>query len=351
VSPVPGPTNSLTDIAGIRVGHATRRDAGWLTGTTVVLAPDAGAVAGVDVRGGAPGTRETDLLDPRNLVDRVNAVVLTGGSAFGLSAADGVVQGLYAAGLGWPMGEPGQVVPIVPAAVIFDLGRGGAFGHAPTASDGADALAVASADAVLQGCVGAGTAARSGGLKGAVGSASAVLDDGTTVAALVVVNSFGAPYDQQTGELLARRHGLGDEFALLGLPTAHELEAARERAAAAYEGQPLRPGMATTIGVIATDATLTKAQCQKVSGLGHDGLARAVNPVHTLLDGDTLFTLATGERPSPELPELHALMVAAGECVTRAVGHAVLAAESVANGTVDLRSYRDAFPSAVRMGR
>ena len=110
------------------------------------------------------------------------------------------------------------------------------------------------------------------------------------------------------------------------------------------------PGWRPTIGVIATDATLTKAQCQKVSGLGHDGLARAVNPVHTLLDGDTLFTLATGERPAPELPALHALMVAAGECVTRAVGHAILAAESVDNGAVDLRSYRDAFPSAVRMG-
>ena len=217
LSPVPGPTNTLTDVAGIRVGHATRREVGWLTGTTVVLAPDAGAVAGVDVRGGAPGTRETDLLDPRNLVDRVNAVVLTGGSAFGLAAADGVVQSLYAAGLGWPMGEPGEVVPIVPAAVLFDLGRGGEFGHAPTASDGTDAVAVASADAVVQGCVGAGTGARSGGLKGAVGSASAVLDDGTTVAALVVVNSFGAPYDRQTGELLAGRHGLGDEFAHLGV--------------------------------------------------------------------------------------------------------------------------------------
>ena len=346
----PGPTNSLTDVAGIRVGHATRREAGWLTGCTVVVAPDAGAVAGVDVRGGAPGTRETDLLDPRNLVDRVNAVVLTGGSAFGLAAADGVVQQLYAAGLGWPMGEPGQVVPIVPAAVLFDLGRGGEFANAPTAADGADAFAVASAEAVLQGCVGAGTGARAGGLKGAVGSASAVLDDGTTVAALVALNSFGAPHDERTGELLARRHGLGDEFAHLGVPSADELDAARARADAAYEGQPVRPGMATVIGVIATDATLTKAQCQKVSGLGHDGLARAIHPVHTLLDGDTLFTLATGERAAPELPALHALMVAAGDCVTRAVGHAVLAAESVANGSVDLRSYRDAFPSAVRMG-
>lgn len=344
----PGPTNSLTDVAGLRVGHATRREEGWLTGCTVVVAPDAGAVAGVDVRGGAPGTRETDLLDPRNLVDRVNAVVLTGGSAFGLAVADGVVQQLYAAGLGWPMGEPGQVVPIVPAAVLFDLGRGGVFANAPTAADGADALAVASADAVLQGCVGAGTGARAAGLKGAIGSASAVLDDGTTVAALVALNSFGAPHDDRTGELLAARYGLGDEFAHVGVPSADELAAARARADAAYEGQPVRPGMATVIGVIATDATLTKAQCAKVSGLGHDGLARAIHPVHTLLDGDTLFTLATGARPAPELPALHSLMVAAGDCVSRAVGHAALAAESVANGAVDLRSYRDAFPSAVR---
>ena len=344
----PGPTNTLTDVPGIRVGHATRSEPGWLTGTTVVLPPDAGAVGGVDVRGGAPGTRETDLLDPRNLVDRVNAVVLTGGSAFGLAAADGVVQRLYAAGLGWPMGPPGEVVPIVPAAVLFDLGRGGEFAATPTASDGRDAFDAGHDGAVEQGCVGAGTGARVGGLKGGVGSASAVLEDGTTVAALVVVNAFGSCCDEATGELLARRHGLGEEFAGVGVPTTHEAEAARERAAAAYEGQPLRPGMATCIGVLATDATLTKAQCQKVSGLGHDGLARAVNPVHTLLDGDTLFTLSTGARPAPALPALHALVVAAAGCVTRAVGHAVLAATSVANGAVDLRSYRDAFPTAVR---
>jgi putative pantetheine hydrolase len=155
---------------------------------------------------------------------------------------------------------------------------------------------------VEQGCVGAGTGAVAGGLKGGIGSASAVLEDGTTVAALVAVNAFGACWDERTGELLAGRHGLGEEFADIALPAAHELEAARERAAAAYANKPVRPGMATCIGVIATDATLTKAQCQKASGLGHDGLARAVSPVHTLLDGDTLFTLATGERPAPELP-------------------------------------------------
>lgn len=347
----PGPTNSLTDVPGMRVGHATRTEPGWLTGTTVVLAPGAGAVGGVDVRGGAPGTRETDLLDPRNLVDRVNAVVLTGGSAFGLAAADGVVRRLYDAGVGWPMGAPGQVVPIVPGAVLFDLGRGGEMGNAPGAVDGAAAFDAATAGAVVQGCVGAGTGARVGGLKGGVGSASAVLEDGTTVAALVVVNAIGTAVDDRTGELFATRFGLDGEFADVGVPAASELDAARERAAAAHQGQPVRPGTATTIGVIATDAVLTKAQCQKVSGLGHDGLARAIHPVHTLLDGDTLFSLSTGERPAPDLPSLHALMVAAGDCVTRAVAHAVLAATSVDNGTVDLRSYPDAFPSAVRMGR
>jgi putative pantetheine hydrolase len=347
----PGPTNSLTDVPGLRVGHTSRTEPGWLTGTTVVVAPDAGAVAGVDVRGAAPGTRETDLLDPRNLVDRVNAVLLTGGSAFGLAAADGVVRRLYAAGLGWPMGEPGQVVPIVPAAVLFDLGRGGEFANTPGAGDGAAAYDAATGAAVEQGCVGAGAGAKVGGLKGGVGSASAVLDDGTTVAALVVVNAIGSAVDDHTGELYASRYGLDGEFDHVGRPTRAELDAARDRAAAAYEGQPIRPGTATTIGVVATDATLTKAQCAKVSGLGHDGLARALHPVHTLLDGDALFTLATADRPAPDLPELHALMVAAGDCVTRAVGHAVLAATSVATAAVDLRSYRDAFPSAVRMGR
>jgi len=343
----PGPTNTLTDVGGIRVGHATRTGEGWLTGTTVVLPGPEGAVAGVDVRGGGPGTRETDLLDPRNLVDRVHAVVLTGGSAFGLAAADGVCQHLYAAGVGWPMGEAGEVVPIVPAAVLFDLGRGGEFANHPGPDDGRAACEDAHAGPVLQGSVGAGTGARAGGLKGGVGSASAVLDDGTTVAALVAVNAWGSPCDLVTGELFAVRHGLQGEFEGVGLPDPAEVEAARARAAEADHRAPLAPGMATTIGVIATDATLTKAECQKVCGLGHDGLARAVNPVHTLLDGDTLFTLATGERPAPDLPALFGLMAAAGDCVTRAVGHAMLAATSASTPRGEIRSWRDAFPSAV----
>ena len=342
----PGPTNTLTDVPGFRVGHSTRTGDGWLTGTTVVLSPDGGAVGGVDVRGGAPGTRETDLLDPRNLVDRVDAVVLTGGSAFGLAAADGVMRRLYAAGRGWPMGAPGQVVPIVPAAVLFDLGRGGDFAAVPTAEDGVAAYDEATAGPVRLGCVGAGTGARLGGLKGGIGSASAVLDDGTTVAALVAVNALGDAVDPVTGELHASRWALADEFAGPVTPAPQDVAAARDRAATAYAERPIRPGTATTIGVIATDAALTKAQCQKVSGLGHDGLARAVHPVHTLLDGDTLFTLASGARPAPDLVGLHALMVAAGDCVTRAVGRAVLAATTTTTAEGELRSYRDAFPSA-----
>lgn len=345
----PGPTNSLTDVAGVRVGHATRREPGWLTGTTVVV-PGDGAVCGVDVRGGGPGTRETDLLDPLNLVDRVNAVMVGGGSVFGLAAADGIVRALYAEGRGWPFGEPGQVAPIVPGAVLFDLDRGGEVGRFPGPDEGAAAYAAADRGPVEQGAVGAGTGAASGGFKGAIGTASAVLPDGTTVAALLAVNSAGSPIDPRTGELWAVRHGLDGEFDHIGLPTPEEAAAERERAAARL-AERMNAAQATTLGVIATDATLTKAQCQKVAGMGHDGLARAINPVHTLVDGDTLFALATGERPAPDLMGLFLLMQAAGDCVTRAVAHGLLAAESVdctAEGGVALRSWRDAFPSAVR---
>jgi putative pantetheine hydrolase len=346
----PGPTNSLVDVAGLRVGHHTRDEPGWLTGVTVVLAPSGGAVAGVDVRGGGPGTRETDLLDPRNLVDQVHAVVLGGGSAFGLAAADGVMEALLDDGIGWPVGEPGQVVPIVPAAILFDLGRGGSWGHRPRAEDGRAAYADASASAVAQGCVGAGTGARVGGFKGGIGSASVVLASGTTVAALVAVNAAGSAVDPATGLPYAVGLGLGDELAHVGRPGSAELDASRVRAEAVAASAG-RPGLATTIGVIATDATLTKAQCQKASGVGHDGLARALKPVHTLFDGDTLFTLATGERPAPDPVEQTLVMEAGADCVARAVVHALLAATSVdrsGEGGIRLRSWSDAFPSAVR---
>lgn len=345
---LPGPTNSLTDVTGLRVGHSTRDEPGWLTGTTVVVLPEGGAVAGVDVRGAAPGTRETDLLDPRNLVDRVNAIVLGGGSAPGLAAASGVVDGLFADGLGWPMGEPDRVVPIVPGAVLFDLGRGGTWQAYPRAEDGRAAYDGASAGPVPLGCVGAGTGAKAGGLKGGVGSASVVLGSGVTVAALVVVNAAGSAVDPETGELYAVRWGCGAEFADVGRPSASEAAAARERAESLPDAER-GPAMATTIGVIATDASLTKAQCQKVAGVGHDGLARGLKPVHTMFDGDTLFALATGNRAALEVRDLLDLMEAGADCVARAVGHAMLAATSVdrtVDGGVAVRSWTDAFPSA-----
>jgi L-aminopeptidase/D-esterase-like protein len=348
MNPESAATNSLTDVEGILVGHSTLIEPGWLTGTTVVVAPDGGAVGGVDVRGGGPGTRETDLLDPRNQVTHVHAVVLTGGSAFGLAAADGVMDSLFAAGIGYPMGEPGEVVPIVPAAVIFDLGRGGDFSHHPDASTGADAYAAATAGPVTQGVVGAGAGAKAGGLKGGVGSASTALADGSTVAALVIVNSAGSTVDLSTGELYAARFALPGDAPHLRRPEAAELDAAKD---AAGELGRVSGQLATTIGVVATDVALTKAQCSKVSGIAHDGLARAIRPVHTMFDGDTIFTLATGRRPAPDLLQFHQLLDAAGDCVSRAVLRAMLSAHSVdtpgeppAGGRI--RSYREAFPSA-----
>ncbi|HET7194068.1 MAG TPA: P1 family peptidase [Nocardioides sp.] len=332
--------NAITDVAGIRVGQAERVDDGWLTGTTVVLAPPDGAVGGVDVRGGGPGTRETDLLDPQNLVERVHAVVLSGGSALGLAAADGVVQRLLRDGIGVPVGGPGEVVPIVPSAVIFDLGRGGNFAHHPDAGFGAAAYDAAAPE-VEEGNHGAGAGARAGGLKGGVGTASVTLPDGTTVGALVVANPVGSCVDLSTGELWAARHCRHGDLPPLHRPAEAELLAAKAEAAAQEE--PRRPPLATTLAVIATDAILTKAQCAKVSGIGHDGLARAINPVHTMFDGDTVFTLATGAGAAPDPFGFHAILESAGTCVTRAVARAMLAAES----THGLRCYREAFPSAL----
>ena len=335
-------SGSITDVSGIRVGQVQRVGDGWLTGVTVVLPPPEGAVAGVDVRGGGPGTRETDLLDPRNLVDRVHAVVLTGGSALGLAAADGVARALLADGIGFPVGVPpvpGQVVPIVPAAVIFDLGRGGEFDKVPDPALGAEAYAVASS-VVGEGNVGAGTGAVAGGLKGGIGTASVRLDDGFTVGALVVVNAAGSAIDPDTGELYAARHCRPGDLPDLRAPDDGDVERYAELRAARLG--PPTAGTATTLAVVATDATLTKAQCAKVAGIAHDGMARALNPVHTMLDGDTAFALATCRGQVPDLVGFQQLLVAAGDTVTRAIGRAMVAAESVG----ELRSYRAVLPSA-----
>lgn len=337
----PGPTNSLVDVGGLAVGHAQLGGDGALSGTTVVL-PDAalpggGAVAGVDVRGGGPGTRETDALDPRTLVDRVHAVVLTGGSAYGLAAASGVADALGAVGRGYRVG-PGEleVVPVVPAAVVFDLGRGGRFDARPGPAVGAAALAACSTAAVVPGAVGAGTGTLVGGLKGGVGSASAVLDDGTTVAALVVANAAGSAVDPVAGDLWGSRFRLDGDVEVPPLPA----DRAGLRRRLADAAAP--PTLNTTIGVVATDATLTVAQCAKLAGVGHDGLARAIRPAHGMTDGDTLFGLATTTRPAPDLAGLHAILTAGADCVTRSVVHAVLAARSVDTPAGRRTAYRDA---------
>ncbi|MFJ9706253.1 P1 family peptidase [Streptomyces sp. NPDC101234] len=322
--------DALTDVTGLRVGHATLRGDGRLTGTTVVLAPEGGAVAAVDVRGGGPGTKETDALDPRNLVQRAEAIVLTGGSAYGLDAASGVMAWLEERGRGVRVGpDPAHVVPVVPAACVFDLGRGGNFRARPDAAAGRTAVEEAAASAlgapVREGCVGAGTGAVAGGLKGGVGSASTVLDSGITVAALVVANAAGEVLDPETGVLYGELFQGRVEY-----PEERVHEAARRRLAEAAAGNGLPP-LNTTLAVVATDAELSKAQAQKLAGTAHDGIARAVRPVHLLHDGDTVFALATGARPLDASPlALNEILAAGADLVTRAIVRAVRAAEPVA---------------------
>ncbi|MFE0892194.1 P1 family peptidase [Streptomyces rochei] len=323
--------DALTDVPGVLVGHATRTGDGWLTGTTVVLAPEAGAVAAVDVRGGGPGTKETDALDPRNLVQRVQALVLTGGSAYGLDAASGVMAWLEERGRGVRVGpDPAHVVPVVPAACVFDLGRGGDFRARPDAATGRAAVEAAHASTpgaeVAEGCVGAGTGAVVGTLKGGVGTASTVLDSGITVAALVVANAAGSVTDPETGVLY------GELFAggrvRYPAPRVHEA-AGRRLAEVAARNAP--PPLNTTLAVVATDADLSKAQAQKLAGTAHDGIARAVRPVHLLSDGDTVFALATGERPldAKQPLALNEVLAAGADVVTRAIVRAVRAAGPV----------------------
>ncbi|MFI1969661.1 P1 family peptidase [Streptomyces cinnamoneus] len=353
--------DSLTDIAGLRVGHAQRTGDGALTGTTVVLAPPGGAVAAVDVRGGGPGTKETDALDPRNLVQRVEAIVLTGGSAFGLDAASGVMAWLEEADRGFRVGPAaGQVVPVVPAAALFDLGRGGDWRARPDAALGRRAVEAAARTEdgapVAQGNVGAGTGAVAGGIKGGIGAASVVLPSGVTVAALAAANAAGAVADPATGVLYGRLF----EGRPVVHPSPERHEAARRALAAARQesarrwAASVRPPLNTTIAVVATDAVLTRAQTQKLAGTAHDGLARAVRPVHLLTDGDTVFALATGERPLPveeHLPggadfaagALNEILAAGAEVLTRAVVKAVLAAEGVDGPGGVFPSYRDLY--------
>ncbi|MFP5281882.1 MAG: P1 family peptidase [Actinomycetes bacterium] len=318
-------------ISGFRIGHATADGDGWLTGTTVVVA-EGGAVGGVDVRGGGPGTRETDLLDPVATLERVDAVVLSGGSAYGLAAADGVMLALEQDKQGFPVGpEPGQVVPLVPAAVLFDLGRGGSFAARPGPQLGAAAYLAARSEDPERGCVGAGTGAVCGALKGGFGYAETRLPSGIAVAAAVAVNAAGSAVDPASGRLWADRRRR--------LPRPSDAE----RAAVLEAREEGEPPLNTTIGVVLTDASLTKAQATKVASVAHDGLARAIAPVHSLYDGDTFFCLASGQRPArPSGTEVNAVLAAAADAVTNACLDALLSARLRGNWS----GYADLVPSA-----
>lgn len=340
-APVHPDGGCLTDVAGVRVGHAHRVGRGWCTGTTVVLLPQRTTVA-VDVRGGGPGTRETDLLGPLATIQHADAICLSGGSAYGLAAADGVMQHLEAKGVGFPVGpRPHDVVPLVPAAVIFDLGRGGNFSNRPDASFGLRAARSARATACATGAVGAGTGARSKGLQGGVGTASRRLADGTVVAALAVVNSAGAVIDVdrglpwQPGSLHLRRPN------------------AAEREALAVHYDAAIPALNTTIGVIATDAALTRTECGRLAAVAHDGMARAIRPVHSLLDGDVVFAASTGARSHPQaqsprdearaaLRWRNELLAAAADAFAAACTDAVVLT-AARPGAI---AYRDLCPSA-----
>lgn len=327
-----GPGNALTDIAGLRVGHHTDREAA--SGVTVVVCPE-GAVGAVDVRGAAPGTRETDLLQPVNLVDRVQAVVLAGGSVYGLAAADGAVRWLAERGWGFPL-EAGQVAPIVPAAVLYDLGRGRSFIPPICGQWGRSACENAADTPPAMGCVGAGTGARCGELKGGLGTASQVLPGGIRVGALAAVNAFGSVVDPHSGGLWEARMLMGDEDDAL----------VRRRVVLPPPEAPKAAGN-TTLAVVATDAVLDKAQALKVAQMAHDGLARTLRPAHTMFDGDTVFCLATGRKALPKTPGFFSGATAralsevgqiAADCLARAILRGVLAADSMAGLTafVDL---------------
>ena len=332
----PSETDSITDVLGILVGHFsdTRRP----TGCSVVIAPD-GAVGGVDVRGAAPGTRETDLLHPANLVDQVHAVLLAGGSAWGLDAATGVMRWLEEQGIGLSVRY--GLVPIVPAAVLFDLPMGDARIR-PDAAAGYAACVAASRNAPAEGNVGAGSGALVGKLfgidramKGGIGSA-AVTVGGVTVGALVACNALGDVVDPDNGQVIAGAR-TEDGRSLLGI---------RRAILAGEQPRPLLAGTNTTLAVLATDAVLTKAQAQRLAQAAHDGLARTINPVHTMSDGDTVFALGTGKAGT--MPGMMVLSTLAAEVTARAVLRAVRAAQSVTIGDATWPAARDmpALPTA-----
>lgn len=314
-------TGTIVDVPGVKIGHAQNEEA--LTGCSVILL-EKPSVCGVDVRGSAPGTRETDLLDPVNLVNAVHAICLSGGSAYGLDAATGVMQFLEEQGIGLEVGF--GVVPIVPAAVLFDLAVGD-HRIRPDRAMGYQAAAAASTEACAQGNVGAGTGASVGKLNGfanamksGLGSASMRLPNGLTVGAIVAVNAVGHVVDPQTGSILA---GPRDELGRV--QDSVEMMKARSFS-------PIPPGTNTTIAVVASNAVLTKAEAKKVAQMAHDGLARTIRPIHTMFDGDTIFAVATGG--------MEASVDLIGTLCADVLAEAVIAAIQSAEEAGGLPSYR-----------
>lgn len=392
----PGPNNDITDVEGVLVGHFTNLTAPFRTGTSVLLLPDK-AVAGVDVRGGGPGTAETDVLDGRGPDVKVDAVFLSGGSAYGLAARTGVVQCVDEMGRGFQLaGRPSRKMPMVVGAIIFDLGRGGGFGARPTADFGYQACKAAAKGPIAQGTVGAGAGAGSGGgVKGGFGTASVDLGNGVVIGAVAVVNSVGQTFRSDNCQFYTAYLELGNEYGDLN-PTqacpatttaAQSTDPAPEASdsqdpapapgpagvpAPLETGDPLgsqeeespspepsrEPGdpdlpplepLNTTIGVVAANIKLSKAQVNRMATAAHDGMARSISPSHTLLDGDTIFSLSTekvdltciarqtGADPDLVLADIYS---AAADSFSRAVNHAILRATTV--GTT--RSYCDIRP-------
>lgn len=333
----PGKTDSILDIRGLLVGQAQDMEA--LTGVSVVIAPK-GAAAGASIRGGGSGTRETTLLDPHTTVDAIHAIVLSGGSAFGLDAAGGVMAWLEEQGIGFDVGV--TKVPLVPQAILFDLGIGNPKVR-PDKAMGYTACQKATSEYLEQGCVGAGTGATIGkflgadfAMKSGIGSASCVLSNGFAVAALVAVNAMGDVYEN--GRIIA---GLRDADGHFADTCKAMLSQAEDNSQLEEDAQALlsfQKGKNTTIGIIATNGCFTKAQAAKIADMGHQGLVRAIRPAHTTVDGDTLFALATGEMPGS--------VDAAGEMAAIVVERAIIKAVKSAVSLGNLPAWQDLQPKS-----
>jgi L-aminopeptidase/D-esterase-like protein len=330
----PGPTNSITDVPGLKVGHFTRSDSGYRSGTTVIRT-EQGATAGYSQMGGAPGTKETDLLKPGGQVRAVQAIVLSGGSAFGLDAATGVMQWMEERNFGVRVG--GGVVPIVPAAILMDLGRGGEFKKRPDASFGYKAADAASTAPVKSGRIGMGMGAGWG-----MGTASVKLSNGYTVAAIVGLNPAGSPVDPRTCLPLGLFLELGTEFNVVQ-PKAEECQAAATGRGGPEDGSDNAPRN-TTIALVATDAPLFDLEAGRMAEIANAGLARSIRPIHGIGDGDTVFGMATTP-PDKQLgnADLQAIFNAGADALGRAVVHAVLESQKVGNSRL---GYCQQYPSA-----